>query len=118
MQTSLRSRSTPARVLRVRVPLVRTLFILPLVLLPSLAQAHPGIPGHLHGFAAGFGHPLSGLDHLLAMTAVGLWAVQRGGRALWLAPLAFLAAMTLGGVLGMSDSVRYLSSNKQSRHRC
>lgn len=97
MQTSLRFRSTLSRVFP-----VRTLFVLPLVLLPSLAQAHPGIPGHMHGFASGFGHPLSGLDHLLAMTAVGLWAVQRGGRALWLAPLAFLAAMTLGGVLGMA----------------
>ena len=81
-------------------------FRLPLLLavvclLPSLAQAHPGIPGHTHGLANGFVHPLSGLDHLLAMIAVGLWAAQRGGRALWMVPLAFLSLMTLGGALGM-----------------
>lgn len=69
---------------------------------PAIASAHPGLPGHTHGFANGFAHPLSGLDHLLAMTAVGLWAVQRGGRALWMVPLAFVSVMTLGGILGMA----------------
>jgi len=76
--------------------------VLALVLLPSLAEAHPGLPGHTHGFANGLLHPLTGLDHLLAMTAVGLWAAQRGGRALWLAPLSFVSVMALGGVLGMA----------------
>lgn len=71
------------------------------LLAPAVAWAHPGLPGHTHGFANGFAHPLSGLDHLLAMTAVGLWAVQRGGRAIWMAPLAFVSVMTLGGMLGM-----------------
>ena len=47
-------------------------------------------------------HPLTGLDHLLAMFAVGLWAAQRGGRAIWFVPLTFVLVMTLGATLGMS----------------
>jgi len=74
-----------------------------LTLAPALAHAHPGHPGHDGlSFAAGFAHPFSGLDHLLVMVAVGLWAVQLGGRAMWLVPGAFLSAMTVGSVLGMS----------------
>jgi urease accessory protein len=69
-------------------------------LLSTAAFAHPGLPGHTHGFADGFAHPLSGLDHLLAMIAVGLWAAQLGGRALWLMPLTFVATMTVGAALG------------------
>jgi urease accessory protein len=78
-----------------------TLFVIAL-LAPAIASAHPGMPGHSHGFANGFIHPLSGLDHLLAMTAVGLWAAQRGGRALWMVPTAFVSVMALGGMLGMA----------------
>jgi urease accessory protein len=52
------------------------------------------------GFAQGFAHPFGGLDHLLAMVAVGLWAAQRGGRALWAVPVAFVAMMALGGIGG------------------
>lgn len=70
--------------------------------MPALAQAHPGLPGHTHGFANGLMHPLTGLDHILAMVAVGIWAAQRGGRALWLVPLTFVSVMTLGGILGMA----------------
>lgn len=76
--------------------------LLAVFLLPSLAQAHPGIPGHTHGFANGLAHPLSGLDHICAMVAVGLWAAQRGGRALWLVPAVFVSVMILGAVLGMA----------------
>lgn len=79
----------------------RTAFIAALML-PAMASAHPGLPGHTHGFANGLAHPFSGLDHLLAMTAVGLWAVQRGGKAIWMMPLAFISAMALGGMLGMA----------------
>lgn len=68
-------------------------------LAPSAAFAHTGV-GDVHGFAHGFLHPLSGLDHVLAMVAVGLFAAQRGGRALWLVPLAFLGMMIAGGALG------------------
>jgi urease accessory protein len=52
------------------------------------------------GFAQGFAHPFGGIDHLLAMVAVGLWAAQRGGRALWAVPAAFVAMMALGGIAG------------------
>lgn len=52
-------------------------------------------------FYRGFTHPLSGLDHLLAMLAVGVWAVQSGGHARWLIPVAFLALLALGGGMGM-----------------
>ena len=80
----------------------RLLPLLVFFLLPTLAQAHPGIPGHTHGFANGLAHPLTGLDHLCAMVAVGLWAAQRGGRALWLVPSVFVSVMVLGGALGMA----------------
>lgn len=69
-------------------------------LAPGAALAHSGA-GHLGGFAAGLAHPLLGLDHLLAMLGVGLWASRLGmqgrPRALWAVPLAFVAAMALGG---------------------
>ena len=44
---------------------------------------------------------LSGLDHICAMVAVGLWAAQMGGRAIWAVPLTFVSVMALGGALGM-----------------
>jgi len=78
----------------------KIVFALFLCLLPAIAQAHPG-----HGvtsFSAGFTHPLTGLDHILAMVAVGLWAVQLGGRAVWLVPISFVATMIVGGALGMA----------------
>lgn len=72
-----------------------------LMALPAAALAHTGHmePG---GFVHGFEHPLGGLDHLLAMVAVGLWAAQTGGRALWALPAAFVGAMILGGLAGMA----------------
>ena len=70
-------------------------------LLPAAAYAHTGV-GHPSGFAAGFAHPVGGIDHLLAMVAVGLWATQLAGRALWLVPSAFVGTMIAGGLLGMS----------------
>lgn len=78
----------------------RSAFILPFLLLPSLAQAHPN-HGMATGLAGGLAHPLTGMDHLCAMIAVGLWAAQRGGRALWTVPLAFVSTMTLGAIFGM-----------------
>ena len=68
--------------------------------LAGLAQAHPGHGGG--GFANGFAHPLHGLDHLLAMLAVGLWAAQLGGRAKWAVPACFVGVMVGGGALGMA----------------
>lgn len=67
--------------------------------LPTMAYAHPG---DAHGLAHGLAHPFTGLDHLCAMLAVGLWAAQMGGRAAWQVPLTFVAVMALGGALGMA----------------
>lgn len=64
------------------------------------ALAHTGLE-HAMSFAAGLAHPWSGLDHLLAMVAVGLWAGVNGGRALWVWPAAFVGVMVAGGALGM-----------------
>jgi urease accessory protein len=69
-------------------------------LLPVLAQAHPG-HGLTNSFASGLNHPLHGLDHILVMLAVGLWASQLGGRSRWVVPVTFVSLMTVGGVLGM-----------------
>jgi urease accessory protein len=65
------------------------------------AQAHtPEAVGA--GLAEGFAHPLLGLDHLLAMVAVGLWAAQLGGRALWLVPAGFMSVMAIGGAVPLT----------------
>ena len=63
------------------------------------AFAHTGV-SVTQDLAHGFLHPLSGLDHVLAMVAVGLYAAQLGGRSLWLLPSAFVATMLAGGLLG------------------
>ena len=76
------------------------LAVLALLLLSGPALAHPG---HADGLLAGLGHPYSGLDHALAMLAVGLWAAQQRTRAaLWNIPLAFVASMVVGGLLGLA----------------
>src|SRR5689334_22759619 len=80
----------------------RTLLAAALVLVPSLALAHPGLPGHTHDVTTGFLHPLGGIDHILAMVTVGLLAAQLGGRALWLVPASFIAAMAAAGLAGMA----------------
>jgi urease accessory protein len=76
-----------------------------LALAAAPAWAHGGAaPGFAldHGLASGLAHPLSGLDHFLAMTALGVWAAQLGGRATWALPAVFVAAMAGGGALGMA----------------
>lgn len=78
------------------------LYSLPVWLLAPAVQAHPAGPFHTHGLANGLLHPLTGLDHLLAMFAVGLWAVQQGGRKIWQLPLTFIVALLAGGFLGMA----------------
>ncbi|MEQ1940124.1 HupE/UreJ family protein [Mesorhizobium sp. CN5-321] len=65
------------------------------------AYAHIGI-GPTSSFSAGFDHPLSGLDHLTVMIAVGLWAALRGGKAIWAWPAAFVGVMLVGAGLGMA----------------
>ena len=80
----------------------RILYTLPLLLAPSMALAHPG---HGFGFEAGFLHPFTGADHLLAMTGVGLWAAMLGGRARWALPVMFLTMMALGGAFAMQSGL-------------
>ncbi len=55
----------------------------------------------LLGFLTGFRHPISGLDHVLAMVAVGLWGAQLGSPAIWVLPVAFPLVMAFGGMLGL-----------------
>lgn len=64
------------------------------------ALAHPQ-KGAAVGFVTGFLHPISGLDHVLAMVAVGLWGAQLGAPAIWLLPVAFPMVMAIGGMLGL-----------------
>ena len=71
-----------------------------LALAPTVALAHPGHDGA--GLAHGFAHPFGGVDHIAAMVAVGLLAARLGGRALWLVPASFVAAMAVAGVAGMA----------------
>jgi len=73
-----------------------------IMLVPGAAFAHTG-HGEAAGFAYGFMHPLGGLDHLLAMVAIGLFAGGLGGRAMWLVPASFISVMALGGVLGIAN---------------
>ena len=73
-----------------------------LALFLSLAFASVALASPLSGgLLAGARHPLTGLDHLIAMIAVGLWAGQMGGRARWTVPCAFVALMLVGGALGL-----------------
>jgi urease accessory protein len=67
------------------------------------ALAHTGV-GAVHGFGAGLLHPLFGVDHVLAMVAVGLWAGLTGGWARLAYPLAFVGMMVLSGLWGMSGA--------------
>ncbi|KQQ91028.1 HupE/UreJ family protein [Aureimonas sp. Leaf324] len=71
-------------------------------LLPTVAFAHTGV-GDTAGFLHGFEHPIGGLDHILAMVAVGVFAYVLGGRALWLVPAAFVGMMVVGFSLGVAQ---------------
>lgn len=73
-----------------------------LVLLPELSFAHE-VEGN--GFLAGFYHPVFGLDHLLAMLAVGILSTQIGGRAVWIVPASFVVIMLAAGFVGMEALV-------------
>ena len=67
---------------------------------PETAMAHVE-HGEAGGFLNGVQHPISGLDHVLAMVAVGLWGAQLGSPAVWLLPIAFPMMMAFGGMLGL-----------------
>ena len=64
------------------------------------AQAHVQ-QGQAVGFITGLEHPWSGLDHVLAMIAVGLWGAQLGNPALWILPVTFPMVMSLGAMMGL-----------------
>jgi urease accessory protein len=67
---------------------------------PLVGWAHTE-SGRADGLLAGLLHPVSGLDHVLAMVAVGLWGAQLGAPAIWLLPLTFPLVMAFGGMLGL-----------------
>lgn len=71
-----------------------------LLLAPAAADAHTGA-GVIGGFSSGFLHPLTGLDHVTAMVAVGLWGAFLGEPAIWILPIVFPLVMTVGGALGV-----------------
>ena len=79
----------------------RLLLVLIVILVasnPAAAHTEAGVPG---GLLNGFLHPLTGLDHLVAMVAVGLWGAQLGAPGIWVLPICFPAVMAVGGVLGI-----------------
>lgn len=78
----------------------RLMLLVGVLAIPGLAHAHPGHET-MSGLVSGLGHPLFGLDHLLAMLAVGLWGAQLGGKARWLLPVLFVGVMLVGGSLAM-----------------
>lgn len=80
---------------------MRALLALLLIAAPTAAFSHTG-HGDTAGLLHGFMHPIGGLDHVLAMVAVGVFAVVLGGRALWLVPASFVAMMVVGFGLGVS----------------
>jgi urease accessory protein len=81
----------------------RVFLILGLSLFATGAHAH-GLPGDPASVTAGFAHPFLGLDHMLAMIAVGLWSALAGGAARWAWPAAFVALMAGGYALGASGA--------------
>lgn len=86
------------------IVLMRARALLPLlfIALPTAALAHTG-HGDTSGFLHGFLHPVGGIDHVLAMVAVGVFAYVLGGRALWLVPLSFVGMMAVGFLLGLGQ---------------
>jgi urease accessory protein len=77
----------------------------PLVLVLTCALSVPAdahiFAGETGGFFSGFEHPISGVDHILAMVSVGLWGTQLGAPAIWLLPITFPLVMACGGFLGL-----------------
>ena len=83
-----------------RVPSSMQIAAIVLALWPVVAHAHVA-PGQAVGLVTGFRHPWSGLDHILAMIAVGIWGAQLGAPAIWLLPVTFPMVMACGGFLGL-----------------
>ena len=81
---------------------LRETLVVGLMLFASAAPAFAHVQqGQAQGFVTGLLHPVSGLDHVLAMISVGLWGAQLGRPALWLLPVTFPMVMAIGGFLGL-----------------
>ena len=78
----------------------RSMFALTCLWWPALALAHVGEGDISGGLLAGIAHPVFGLDHVVAMVAVGIWGAQLGKPAIWVLPVTFPIVMAFGGVLG------------------
>jgi urease accessory protein len=79
---------------------VRRIALIAAALGPAIAFAHEET-GQAAGFLAGLLHPVTGMDHVLAMIAVGLWGAVLGPPAIWILPVAFPLVMALGGLMGL-----------------
>jgi len=75
-----------------------TVLLMLLAVTPAWAHAQKGAAA---GFLNGLRHPVSGLDHVVAMIAVGLWGAQLGQPAIWVLPVTFPMVMALGGFFGL-----------------
>jgi len=85
---------------KANLPVGFCLLLLALWLFPATASAHQET-GTVWGFTSGFIHPLTGLDHIAAMVAVGLWGAFLGAPAMWVLPVVFPMVMAFGGALGV-----------------
>jgi urease accessory protein len=83
-----------------RLPVQLSALLCAVMFWAQAAFAHP-VKGQAISFLTGFHHPISGLDHVVAMIAVGLWGAQLGAPAIWLLPVAFPIMMAMGGMLGL-----------------
>ncbi len=80
---------------------IRACLLFCLLVVPGWALAHQ-VTDMGSGFLSGFMHPMLGLDHVLAMVAVGIWGAQLGKPAVWALPVNFPLVMAFGGVLGVA----------------
>jgi urease accessory protein len=83
---------------RRHLPLIFAALPLLLMAQPAFAHTEVGVAG---GLVSGLLHPLTGMDHMIAMVAVGIWGAQLGAPAIWLLPITFPLVMAVGGVLGV-----------------
>ena len=77
------------------------LYLAVLMMMVAEAAAAHAQAGAASGFTTGLMHPITGLDHVLAMVAVGLWGAQLGAPAMWLLPVTFPLVMAVGGLHGL-----------------
>jgi urease accessory protein len=80
---------------------IETALLAALLFAPALAFAHVGQGEIGGGFLSGMAHPVLGLDHVVAMVAIGLWGAQLGQPAIWVLPVTFPPVMAFGGLLGL-----------------